>query len=185
MFPCSIKSSVSSNLQVLILGLILAATFDLAFPAGGGARRTILSTRYACCGDVVWASRYVIAFDADYIVKTIDVRTRRVRAIAAAPNFDISNDGRWIAWWTLPGDLTQGPGPAGVVSIASGECLLVPTPTNAADLLLDFSSGNPPRLDVLRESADGSTRTITLPMSRLRRASKCSCFTNAPTACPY
>jgi hypothetical protein len=151
----------------------------------GGPRRTILSSRYICCGELVWASRYVIAFDVDYIVKTIDVRTRRVRAIAAAPNFDISNDGRWIAWWTLPGEVTEGPGPAGVVSIASGECLLVPTPRNSADLLLYFRSDNTRRLGVLREFADGSTRTMNLPMSKLRRAPKCSCFANAPTACPY
>jgi hypothetical protein len=106
--------------------------------AGGGPRQTIFSSRYICCGDIVWASRYVIAFDADYIVKTIDVRSRRVRAIAAASDFNISNDGRWIAWWTLPGDVTEGPGPAGVVSIARGECLLVPTPSTGADLFLDF-----------------------------------------------
>jgi hypothetical protein len=61
----------------------------------------------------------------------------------------------------------------------------VPTPTNAADLDLYFQSDNPRRLYVLRELADGSTRTMSIPMSRLRRASKCSCFTNAPTACPY
>jgi hypothetical protein len=153
--------------------------------ASGGPRHTIFSSRYVCCGEVEWASPHVIAFDVDYIVKTIDVRSHRVRPVAAAPNFNVSDDRRWIAWWTLPGELTEGPGPAGVVSVAGDECLLVPTPTNAADLYLDFDSPNTRRLIVLREFADGSTRTISVPMSKLRRAPKCSCFSNAPTACPF
>jgi hypothetical protein len=151
--------------------------------ADGGRRQTIFSSS-ACCSGVVWASRRLIAFDQNVTVKTIDVRTRRVRSIAGADDFKISSDGRWIAWWKDGGEFTP-PNPAGIVSITGNDCLVVRTPKNAADMLLYFHPGNTRRVYFLREFDDGTSRTLSLPTSSLKRAPKCSCFNYGPGTCPY
>ena len=107
------------------------------------------------------------------------MRTRRIRRIVAfATSFNISSDGGWITWSKTGSPHT--PGTAGVVPIAGGKCLLVPRPSNRADSLAFFKPGVK-RLFFLREpfSADTgqipSGRTISVPMSSLRRAPASAC----------
>jgi hypothetical protein len=71
------------------------------------------------------------------------------------------------------------------VSVTGNDCLVVPTPKNAADMLLYFHPGNTRRVYFLREFDNGTDRTLSLPTSSLRRASKCSCFNYGPGNCPY
>lgn len=142
-------------------------------PAGGGPRRVIFYSR-ACCSDVVWAARNLIAFD-DGEVKTIDVRTPRVQRIAGALDFTISGDGRWVAWWRSAGP--EIPDRIGVVPITGGKCLLPPRPTNRQDT---FFHPDGKRLYFLREPFGsgpvGPGRTISVRMSSLRRAPASACL---------
>ncbi len=150
-------------------------------PAGGGPRRVIFHSR-GCCENVAWASRYLIAFVNDGI-QTIDVRTLRVRLIAEAFEFNISSDGRWIAWSRTAGPET--PDTVGVVSITGDTCLLVARPRNRQDSLPFFHPGGT-RLYFLREPFEpeggsgpvgsGRTGTIGVPMSSLRRAPASACL---------
>jgi len=154
-------------------------TYDLEVgPAGGGPRRTLYRSAYIS-SDVFWASPHVIAFGADDEVNTIDVRTRHVRRIVAwATSFNISPDGRWIAW-TKTGS-PHSPDTVGVVPTTGGECLMVPRPSNRADSLAFFKPGVK-RLFFLREPFSAATgqvpsgRTISVPMSSLRRAPASAC----------
>ena len=154
-------------------------TYDLEVgPAGGGPRRTLYRSAYIS-SDVFWASPHVIAFGADDEVNTIDVRTRHVRGIVAwATSFNISPDGRWIAW-TKTGS-PHSPDTVGVVPTTGGECLMVPRPSNRADSLAFFKPGVK-RLFFLREPFSAATgqvpsgRTISVPRSGLRRALASAC----------
>jgi hypothetical protein len=154
-------------------------TYDLEVgPAGGGPRRTLYRSSYIS-SDVFWASPQLIAFGADDEVNTIDVRTRHVRRIVAwATSFNISPDGRWIAWTKTGSPHT--PDTVGVVPTTGGECLLVPRPKNRADSLAFFKPGVK-RLFFLREPFSAATgqvpsgRTISVPMSSLRRAPASAC----------
>jgi hypothetical protein len=68
----------------------------------------------------------------------------------------------------------------GVVLTAGGECLMVPRPNNRADSLAFFKPGVK-RLFFLREPFSAATgqlpsgRTISVPMSSLRRAPASAC----------
>ena len=147
-------------------------------PVGGGPRHTIYRSRYMTT-DVFWASPHLIAFGDGNEVKTIDVRTRRIRRIVIwATSFNISSDGRWIAWTKTGSPHT--PDTVGVVPIAGGKCLLVPRPSNRADSLAFFKPGVK-RVFFLREPFSASAgqtptgRTISVPMSSLRRAPAGAC----------
>jgi hypothetical protein len=154
-------------------------TYDLEVgPAGGGPRRTLYRSAYIS-SDVFWASPHLIAFGANDEVNTIDVKTRHVRRIVAwATSFNISPDGRWIAWTKTGSPHT--PDTVGVVLTAGGECLMVPRPNNRADSLAFFKPGVK-RLFFLREPFSAATgqlpsgRTISVPMSSLRRAPASAC----------
>lgn len=107
-------------------------------PVRGGPRHTIYRSR-SMTTDVFWAS-HLIAFGDGNEVKTIDVRTRRIRRIVIwATSFNISSDGRWIAWTKTGSPHT--PDAVGLVPIAGGKCLLVPRPSNRADSLAFFKPG--------------------------------------------
>jgi hypothetical protein len=154
-------------------------TYDLEVgPVGGGAGRTLYRSAYIS-SDVFWASPHLIAFGADDEVNTIDVRTRHVRRLVAwATSFNISPDGRWIAWTKTGSPHT--PDTVGVVPTTGGECLMVPRPNNRADSLAFFKPGVK-RLFFLREPFSAATgqvpsgRTISVPMSSLRRAPASAC----------
>ena len=154
-------------------------SYDLEVgPASGGPRRTLYRSAYIS-SDVFWASPHLIAFGADDEVNTIDVRTRHVRRIVAwATSFNISPDGRWIAWTKTGSPHT--PDTVGVVPTTGGECLMVPRPNNRADSLAFFKPGVK-RLFFLREPFSAATgqvpsgRTISVPMSSLRRAPASAC----------
>lgn len=150
-------------------------------PVGGGGPWHTIYRRspYSLSTDLYWATPSLIAFGDNGEVKTIDVRTRRIRRIVAfATSFNISSDGGWITWSKTGSPHT--PGTVGVVPIAGGKCLLVPRPSNRADSLAFFKPGVK-RLFFLREpfSADTgqipSGRTISVPMSSLRRAPASAC----------
>jgi tricorn protease-like protein len=147
-------------------------------PTDGGPRHTIYRSAYITT-DVFWASSHLIAFGADDEVNTVDVRTRHVRRIVAwATSFNISPDGRWIAWTKAGSPHTSDT--VGVVPSTGGECLIVPRPNNRSDSLAFFKPGVK-RLFFLREPFSAATgqvpsgRTINVPMSSLRRAPASAC----------
>ena len=154
-------------------------TYDLEVgPAGGGPKRTLYRAAYIST-DVFWASPHLIAFGVNSEVDTIDVRTRHVRRIVVwATSFKISPDGRWIAW--TKGGSPHTPDTVGVVPTTGGECLIVPRPSNRADSLAFFKPGVK-RLFFLREPFSAATgqvpsgRTISVPLSSLRRAPTRAC----------
>lgn len=149
-------------------------------PAGGGPRRTIYRSSYWISSDLYWASRNLIAFgDSNIEANTINVRTRRVHLrIATATSFNISSNGRWIAWSRLGGE--EAPDTVGVVSITGRECLPVPRPKNRSDTLAFFEPGVA-RLFFLRtpygplRGAVGSGQLISVPISSLRRRPASAC----------
>ena len=70
-------------------------------PAGGhGPWQRIYRSSYYLTTDLYWATPNLIAFgDSNIETNTIDVRTHRVHfRLATATSFNVSNDGRWIAW---------------------------------------------------------------------------------------
>jgi hypothetical protein len=135
-------------------------------PANGGARHTVFSST-AFLNNVVWASRYLIAFDNDFSIDTVDIRTGEERTLVQGEAFNISGDGRWIAWWMVGHDEAS-PSSAGVVPVTGTECLQVPTPKNAADMQLFFHPDSTRRIYFMREFDGGSGRMMSLPMSSLR-----------------
>jgi hypothetical protein len=135
-------------------------------PAGGGARRTVFSST-AFVNNVVWASRYLVVFDNDFLIDTVDIRTGQDRALAHGEGFNVSGDGRWIAWWTVGHDKAS-PGSAGVVSVAGAECLQVPTPNTATDEQLFFHPDSTRRVYFMRAFDNGSSRMMSLPLSSLK-----------------
>jgi hypothetical protein len=136
-------------------------------PAGGGPRRTVYSAS-DFVDNVVWASRYVIAFDNDFSVDAVDIRTRNVRTLATAEAFNISGDGRWIAWW-MTGHDESIPSSAGVVSVAGHEYLVVPTPRHSSDIQLFFHPDSDRRIYFMRLFPDRPSRMMSLPLSSLKR----------------
>jgi hypothetical protein len=149
-------------------------------PAGGGPRRTIYRSSYWISSDLYWASRNLIAFgDSNIEANTINVRTRRVHLrIATATSFNISSNGRWIAWSQLGAE--EAPDTVGVVSITGRECLPMPRPKNRSYTLAFFKPGVA-RLFFLRTPYDpsrgvvGSGQLISVPMASLRRQPSSAC----------
>lgn len=145
----------------------------------GRPRRTILywrpGTSWPQFNEIAWASPNMIVYEDGANVNTVDVRTRRVRAIAAAQDFNVSSDGRWVTWWRGGGEFTP-PNPAGIVSITGDQCLVVPTPKNAGDMGIYFPYSNTRRVYFLREFDDGTGRTMSLPVSSLRQAPPSVCL---------
>jgi hypothetical protein len=135
-------------------------------PAGGGARHTVFSST-AFVNNVVWVSRYLIAFDNDFSIDTVDIRTGKDRTLVYGDGFNVSGDGRWVAWWRVGHDEAS-PSSAGVVPVSGAECLQVPTPRNAADMQLFFHPDSTRRVYFMREFDNGSNRMMGLPLSGLK-----------------
>jgi hypothetical protein len=146
-------------------------------PAGGhGPWQRIYRSSYYLTTDLYWATPDLIAFgDSNIEANTIDVRTRRVHfRLATATSFNISSDGRWIAWsW---GGAPDAPATVGLVPITGGACLVPPRPANREDSLAFFKPGVK-RLYFLRGPwsprghVEGVTRILSVPWSSLRRES--------------
>jgi hypothetical protein len=146
-------------------------------PTGGhGPWQRIYRSSYYLNTDLYWATPNLIAFgDSNIETNTIDVRTHRVHfRLATATSFNVSNDGRWIAWsWAGAPDA---PATVGVVPITGGACLVPPRPANREDTLAFFRPGVK-RLYFLRGPwsvrghVEGATRIISVPWSSLRRDS--------------
>jgi hypothetical protein len=141
-------------------------------PASGGHRRTIYrSAPLGITADFYWASPYLIVFDTDFAVSTIDVRTRRVRQIANADSFGMSSDGRWVAWQSGGFD---GPSTVGIVSVSGDKnCRSLPMRPNWQDAFPFFKHGVK-RLFFTREpyssatdEPKGPSRVMSVPISSL------------------
>jgi hypothetical protein len=143
-------------------------------PASGGHRRTIYrSAPVGITADFFWASPYLIVFDTDFTVSTIDVRTRRVRQIGSgAYSFGMSSDGRWVAWDS--GGFDGSPSTVGIVSVNGDKnCRSVPRPANRQDEYPFFKRGVN-RLFFTREpyssateEPKGPSRVMSVPISSL------------------
>ncbi len=134
------------------------------------------TARDSCCGDLAWAARWLVVFDNDYRVLTLDVRSGRLRQIAGFSDFQLSKDGRLAAGWAGQGP--NDPETVGVVSITGTSCRVVSRPSNATDSH-PFFSPDGKRLFFLREPfepSSGSTRsgdTLGVPVSSLRPSRAC------------
>jgi hypothetical protein len=157
-----------------------ASRLEVGPAAGHGPWQTLYVSPYTLTTDLYWATPNLIAFgDSNVEANTIDVRTRRVHLrLATATSFNVSSDGRWVAWSRVDGP--EAPDRVGIVSITGRECLLVPRPRNRSDSLAFFKPGVK-RLFFLRTPYDpqrgvvGSGRSISLLMSSLRRAPTSAC----------
>jgi WD40-like Beta Propeller Repeat len=145
-------------------------------PANRRDLRVVYTARDSCCGDLAWATRWLLVFDNDYRVFTLDVRSGQLRQIAGFSNFELSKDGRWAAGWAGTGP--NEPETVGVVSITGTSCRVVPRLSNASDSF-PFFSPDGKRLFFLREPfnpSSGSTGhgdTISVSMSNLRPSRAC------------
>jgi tricorn protease-like protein len=137
-----------------------------------GKMRTLYRSNDSCCTNVVIASPTLVAFDDDYNVKTVDLRTGHVSRIAGFSNFVVSPDGLWVAGWSYgPFEAEQ----VGVVSITGNRCLRVPKPGWADDWSPYFSPDSK-RVDYMQRRFDetigedrGPAQDLSVALGKLPR----------------
>jgi len=154
-------------------------------PAGSERSRTIYrSPGYGSITNAfAWPLPNRIIFeDGTLELQTIDVRTRSVVTIGASDGFDISADGRWLAWSQAGGQFRpnrDSAGRVGIIATRGGNCLEVPKPANRQDTGAFFKP-SVKRLFFLRWPFDpktydpsagtaGPSRSVSVPLSSLRR----------------
>ena len=146
-------------------------------------RRTVgYSSNNACCDNVTWVRPHRLFFSDDYRVFSLDPLKRKVRFIAAFDDFLVSPNGEWLAGYAAAGP--REPQPAGVISLRTGKCVLVPGSGDFIGREFAFHSSTPQtgftRMgSVIVDSASGG-RVVRREyrISSLRRP--CPWFTRKP-----
>jgi Tol biopolymer transport system component len=105
----------------------------------GNDAHTVYSSTDSCCGPVGWASSDRIVFVDDYQLKSVDLRSGRVRKLATgAAYFTLSPNGETIA--IADGcECNHAPDAVALVGIDGHGYRLVPKPRDATDELDGFS----------------------------------------------
>lgn len=100
-------------------------------------------SRDACCDDITWVPPQRLVFADDYRVFTLDPATRKVTFVAGFSDFFASPDGRWVAGYAYaPPDEPQ---LAGLVSLATGRCVLIPGRNDYVGSSFAVEGGTTPR----------------------------------------
>jgi tricorn protease-like protein len=142
--------------------------------AGRRTRTFVVAENNCCGGDVIRTSNHVVVFGSDdFLIKTIDLRSGLVRNVAEANQFNVSDNGRWIAWTRFGAEST--PDRVGVVSVTGMPCLPVVSRSDESDSLAYFHP-DAKRVYFLREQLPGrdSGRTVSLALASLKRGPGCS-----------
>jgi hypothetical protein len=89
-----------------------------------GEQTVDYSSLEECCDDITWARPHTLVFADDYRTFVLDPTKGKATFLAGFTDFYVSPDGRWVAGYAeAPSSQPQ---PAGLVSLATGKCVLIP-----------------------------------------------------------
>jgi hypothetical protein len=136
-----------------------------------GAQIIGYTSRDSCCDDVAWVRPHLLVFADDYRVFTLDPVTRKVTFLAGFSDFYASRDGRWLAGYAYASP--EDPQPAGLVSLVTGKCVVIPGKNDYVGSNFGFagvtpSTGFSPAGDAV-VVATPPTGTVQYPISSLHR----------------
>jgi hypothetical protein len=148
--------------RIAVVRHVGSASYLEVGPANRRHLRTVYTARDSCCGDLAWAARWLVVFDNDYRVLTLDVRSGRLRQIAGFSDFQLSKDGRWAAGWARAPMTPKPLGSSRSRARAAASCrgrATPPTPTRSSRRTGNASSSCASRSSRARAAPGPATRS--------------------------